>query len=75
MEGKGLALTETVDLTTSAAAVGVDDALAGAGDGTLFATELGGFEEAEAPAAVGCAGCGWTTLLADETLDVGDGLG
>jgi hypothetical protein len=73
MEGKGLAFTETVALTTSAAAVGVD-ALAAAGGGTLFATEGGGFDEAEAAGKVGCAGCGCGGLVADEKFEAGDEL-
>ncbi len=73
MEGKGLAFTETVALTTSTAAVGVD-ALAAAGGGALFATEGGGFDDAEATGNVGCAGCGCARLVADEEFEAGDEL-
>jgi hypothetical protein len=71
MEGKGLAFTETVALTTSAAAVGVGDVvLVVTGGGALFATGLDGAEGT----AVSCAGCGWPVLLLDGRLDAGDEL-
>ena len=60
-------------MTTSVAAVGAgDDALAGAGGGVVFATELGAFDDGEVTAAFGCAGGGWAALLVDEEFEAGD---